>query len=48
MQDKNTSPGLYAKNAGGGGGGGGAYARGGAYLRDTTVYLLKINIWDFV
>ena len=29
--DKNTSAGLCAKNAGG------AYARGGAYLRDTTV-----------
>ena len=31
-RDKNTSAGLCAKNAGGG-----AYARGGAYLRDTTV-----------
>ena len=29
--DKNTSAGLCAKNAGG------AYARGGTYLRDTTV-----------
>ena len=36
MRDKNTSVRLCAKNAGGGGGGG-AYARGGAYLRDTTV-----------
>ena len=32
MQDKNTSIRVCAKNAGG------AYARGGAYLRDTTVY----------
>ena len=31
-RDKNTSARLCAKNAGG------AYARGGAYLRDTTVY----------
>ena len=31
-RDKNTSAGLCAKNVGGG-----AYARGGAYLRDTTV-----------
>ena len=30
-RDENTSAGLCAKNAGG------AYARGGAYLRDTTV-----------
>ena len=30
-RDKNTSARLCAKNAGG------AYARGGAYLRDTTV-----------
>ena len=30
-RDKNTSAELCAKNAGG------AYARGGAYLRDTTV-----------
>ena len=30
-RDKNTSAGLCAKKAGG------AYARGGAYLRDTTV-----------
>ena len=34
MRDKNTSARLSAKNAGGG-----AYARGGAYLRDTTVYI---------
>ena len=32
-RDKNTSARLRAKNAGG------AYARGGAYLRDTTVYM---------
>ena len=31
-RDKNTSARLWAKNAGG------AYARGGAYLRDTTVH----------
>ena len=31
MWDKNTSARLCAKNAGG------AYARGGVYLRDTTV-----------
>ena len=36
--DKNTSARLCAKNAGGGG----AYARGGAYLRDTTVNSLEI------
>ena len=34
-RDKNTSAGLCAKNAGG------AYARGGAYLRDTTVLKKK-------
>ena len=33
-RDKITSAGLCAKNAGG------AYVRGGAYLRDTTVYML--------
>ena len=33
-QNKNTAAQLSAKNAGVGGGG--AYARGGAYLRDTT------------
>ena len=33
-RDKNASARLCAKNAGG------AYARGGAYLRDTTVQLL--------
>ena len=33
-RDKNTSARLCAKNAGG------AYARGGAYLRDTTVLVL--------
>ena len=33
--DKNTSARLCTKNAGGGG----AYARGGAYLWDTTVYI---------
>ena len=33
-RDKNTSARLCAKNAGG------AYARGGAYLRDTTVIIL--------
>ena len=33
-QDKNTSARLCAKNAGG------AYARGGAYLRDTMVLIL--------
>ena len=32
MQEKNTSAKLCAKNAGG------TYARGGAYLRDTTVH----------
>ena len=32
VRNKNTSARLCAKNAGG------AYARGGAYLRDTTVY----------
>ena len=32
-RNKNTSAGLCAKNARG------AYARGGAYLRDTTVYI---------
>ena len=37
-RDKNTSAGLCAKNSGGAGGGG-AYARGGAYLRDTTVHV---------
>ena len=37
-RDKNTSARLCAKKAGGGGG---AYARGGAYLRDTTVYRKK-------
>ena len=34
MWDKNTSARLCAKNVGG------AYARGGAYLRDATVYNL--------
>ena len=33
-RDKNTSARLCAKSAGG------AYARGGVYLRDTTVYQL--------
>ena len=32
-RDKNTSARLCAKKAGG------AYAQGGAYLRDTTVYI---------
>ena len=37
VRDKNTSAKLCAKNAGG------AYARGGgAYLRDTTVYMCRI------
>ena len=36
-QDKNTSARLCAKNAGE------AYARGGAYLRDTTVLEYKKN-----
>ena len=36
-RDKNTSAGLCAKNAGG------AYARGGAYLRDTTVLDLSMH-----
>ena len=34
-RDKNISARLCAKKVGGGG----AYARGGAYLRDTTVYV---------
>ena len=34
--DKNTSARLCAKNAGG------AYARGGAYLRDTTVCFSEV------
>ena len=39
--DKNTSARFCAKKAGGGG----AYARGGAYLRDTTVlYSVVLNI----
>ena len=33
MRDKNTSVRVCAKNAGG------AYARGGAYLQDTMVYI---------
>ena len=37
MQDKNTSAGLCAINAGG------AYARGGAYLWDTTVSLWMLK-----
>ena len=37
-RDKNTSARLCAKNAGG------AYARGGAYLRDTTVLQLERNV----
>ena len=37
MRDKNTSARLCAKNAGG------AYARGGAYLWDTTVYVLGLK-----
>ena len=38
-RDKNTSARLCAKNAGG------AYARGGAYLRDTTVLqILSISV----
>ena len=36
-RDKNTSAELCAKNAGG------AYARGRAYLRDTTVFLAKLH-----
>ena len=36
-RDKNTSAGLCAKNAGR------AYARGGAYLRDTTVNAVMLN-----
>ena len=40
-RDKNTSARLCAKNTDGGGGGGvGAYARMGAYLRDTVVYYI--------
>ena len=40
-RDKNTSARLCAKNAGG------AYARGGAYLRDTTVYdLLMVYLFN--
>ena len=35
QRNKNTSARLCAKNAGG------AYVRGGAYLRDTTVYKFK-------
>ena len=35
MRDKNTSARLSAKTVGG------AYARGGAYLRDTTVLVQK-------
>ena len=35
-RDKNTAARLCAKNAGGG-----AYARGGVYLRDTTVVKLS-------
>ena len=35
-RDKNTSARLCAKNAGG------AYARGGAYLRDTTVLISQL------
>ena len=37
MRDKNTSARLREKNAGGGG----LMHEGGAYLRDTTVILLK-------
>ena len=37
VQDKNTSARLCAKNAGG------AYARGGAYLWDTMVYVLGLK-----
>ena len=37
-RDKNTSAGLCAKNAGG------AYARGGVYLRDTTVHVCWVNM----
>ena len=36
-RDKNTSAGLCTKNARG------AYARGGAYLRDTTVYFQSLK-----
>ena len=49
MRDKNTSARLCAKNAGG------AYAQGGAYLRDTTVYTVdqesltvKIILWSTI
>ena len=35
MRDKNTSARVCTKNAGG------AYARGGAYLRDTTVLFMR-------
>ena len=38
-RDKNTSAQLCAKNAGG------AYARGGAYLRDTTVYISALCLF---
>ena len=38
-RDKNTSARLCAKNAGG------AYARGGAYLRDTTVCMRVIYVF---
>ena len=37
-QDKNTSVELCAKNAGG------AYARGEAYLRDTTVHVCQCDV----
>ena len=37
-RDKNTSARLCAKKAGG------AYARGGAYLRDTTVHVLHMCV----
>ena len=38
-QDKNNSEKLCAKIAGG------AYARGGTYLRDTTVHSLWLRVW---
>ena len=38
MRDKNASVRLSTKNAGG------AYARRGAYLRDTTVYVTLLSV----
>ena len=42
VRDKNTSARLCAKNTGG------AYARGGAYLQDTTVHVTHVNILHVV